>query len=45
MSGVNIAGAHQCCLSLSHSLSIQGALLAWETYLYIAKASEMDKQK
>ena len=32
-------------LSRSLSLSIQGALLTWETYVYIAKASEMDKQK
>ena len=29
--------------SLSQFISIQGALLAWETYVYIAKASEMDK--
>ena len=33
--------------SLSHSLnSIQRALLAWQTHVYIAKASEIDnKQK
>ena len=29
-------------LSLSNS---KGALLAWETYVYIAKASEINKQK
>jgi hypothetical protein len=33
-------------LCLSQSNSIQGALLAWETYVNIAKASEVDyKQK
>jgi hypothetical protein len=36
----------QQCGSLSIQFnSIQGALLAWETYVNIAKANEMGKQK
>ena len=36
---------HYLVAPLSQFNSIQGALLAWETYVYIAKASEVDKQK
>jgi hypothetical protein len=45
---------HPFCLSVSfplslsqfnfNSISISGALLAWETYVYIAKASETDNK-
>uniref|UniRef100_A0A673WUG0 NHERF family PDZ scaffold protein 2 n=1 Tax=Salmo trutta TaxID=8032 RepID=A0A673WUG0_SALTR len=36
---------HQVSAFSVNSISIQWVLLSWETYVYIAKASEMDKQK